>query len=429
MSIKKLPPSGNAVGAWDLLFSGNGGFSGRFAEQSRFAAHDTLFTGSATGAMHLALLGMKRLRPGKSEVVIPAWCCPSVAQAVLQAELVPVLADLDPDTFAYSAASLRDVVTERTLAVLLVHFFGIRVPVPDLRFPPAAPAPITPSDPVDPSPAAAPAPFFLRDCAQDFFFRRDAGADHPTFYSFGRGKSLNGGHGGALCLPPGSPLLAPCREALAGFPAEGNPLPKALLINLLSHPLLFGLLTRLPMLRIGETKWEAPLVFTRMHPSFPRLAEPMLDALNRNLQAYAALIDGYAGLSEGSQGKARAPWHRYDPGSAPIRFPLLIEDAALRRRFMEGLNRSFGGVTGQYPDLLPNLPGAPAGLFQGGSVADPAGHPGGYPDRVPDRFPDRFPGCERIAKQIVTLPITAWLRGRSDRFLAHARMLLSGGTP
>jgi hypothetical protein len=413
MSIKKLPPSGNAVGAWDLLFSGNGGFPGRFAEQSRFAVHDTLFTGSATGAMHLALLGMKRLRPGKSEVVIPAWCCPSVAQAVLQAELVPVLADLDPDTFAYSAANLRDVVTERTLAVLLVHFFGIRVPVPVLGFPPAPPEPSAPSTASVPSPAAAP-PFFLRDCAQDFFFRRDAGADHPTFYSFGRGKSLNGGHGGALCLPPGSPLLAPCREALAGFPAEANPLPKALLINLLSHPLLFGLLTRLPMLRIGETKWEAPLVFTRMHPSFPRLAEPMLDALNRNLQAYAALIDGYAGLSEGSQGRARAPWGGYDPGSAPIRFPLLIEDAALRRRFMEELNRSFGGVTGQYPDLLPNLPGAPAGVFQGGSAAGP---------------PGRFPGCERIAKQIVTLPITAWLRGKSDRFLAHARMLLSGGTP
>ncbi|MEO6095538.1 MAG: DegT/DnrJ/EryC1/StrS family aminotransferase [Fibrobacteria bacterium] len=404
MSIKKLPPSGNAVGAWNLLFAGNGGFSGRFAERSRFAAHDTLFTGSATGAMYLALLGMKRLRPGKTEVVIPAWCCPSVAQAVLQAELVPVLADLDPDTFAYSAANLRTAVTERTLTVLLVHFFGIRVPVPDLSLPSS---PSAPSSPALPSDAPVTPPFFLRDCAQDFFFRRDAAADHPTFYSFGRGKSLNGGHGGALCLPPGSPLLNPCREALEGFTDVGNPLPKALLINLLSHPLLFGLLTRLPMLRIGETKWEAPLVFTRMHPSFPRLAEPMLDALDRNLHVYADLIGGYARLQEKSQGKARAPWRGYEPGNAPIRFPLLIEDPTLRRTFMEGLNGSFGGVTGQYPDLLPNLAGAPAGMVQAGP----------------------YPGCERIAKQIVTLPITAWLRGCENRFLAHARMLLSAETP
>ena len=332
--------------------------------------------------MFLALMAMRRLHPERKAVVLPAWCCPSVAQAVIQAGLRPVLADLDAGSLAYSEESLAGSVTPDTLAVLLVHFFGLPVPAPALPQPP---------------------PFFLRDCAQDFLFRRDRDHDLPTFYSFGRGKSLNGGHGGALCLPPGSPLLAPGREILEGFPPASNPLPKLLLINWLSHPLAFGALSRLSFLRIGETRWESPLAFTRMHPDFHRLAGPLLDALEENLPAYGALIGEYAGLAAASQGSASVPGPGYAAGKAPIRFPLLISDPALRARFMDGMNAAFGGVTGQYPELLPKLPGAPA--------LDPGGP---------------YAGSERIAKRIVTLPVTSWLRQDRGAFLALARKLLSG---
>ncbi len=387
MGIKKMPPSGNAVGALELCFSraGDGVFPRRFSAASRFSAQDILFTGSATGAMYLALLGMKRIHADKPQVVMPAWCCPSVAQAVLQAGLQPVFADLDPETFAYTDG-LRASINDKTLAVLLVHFFGIRVPVPQL--------PLSP-------------PFFLRDCAQDFMFRRgrEEDADLPAFYSFGRGKSLNGGHGGALCLPAGSPLLSACRELLDGFPSAGNPLLKALILNGLSHPMAFGLLTRLPFLSIGETRWEDPLRFTRMHPGFLRLAAALLDALERNLHAYAGLVSEYARLPALSRGAARAPGPGYDRGNVPVRYPLLIADPSLRQRFMAGLNKSFGGVTGQYPDLLTRLSGAPAGLAPGGP----------------------HPGCERIAREIITLPVTAWIRNERAAFLSRAQNLLVGG--
>jgi hypothetical protein len=176
------------------------------------------------------------------------------------------------------------------------------------------------------------------------------------------------------------------------------------LLNFLSRPMAFGLLTQLPFLGIGGPVWDAPLRFTRMHPAFLRLAGPLLDGLERNFTAYLDLVGEYARLPGLSKGAARAPG-AYGAGNVPVRFPLLIADPILRRRVMEGLNKSFGGVTGQYPDLLTRLPGAPADLDPGGP----------------------HPGCERIARQIITLPVTAWLHGKRAGFLSRAQKLLAGG--
>lgn len=382
MVWSRLPPSGNAAATIDLLFARKDGFAARFARRNGFAEERTLFTGSGTGALYLALLGLKGLHPDRREVILPAWCCPSVPQAVLQAGLTPVLADLDPETFCYRDEELRALAGDATLTILIVHFFGIRPARPHLPNPP---------------------PFLLRDCAQDFHFRDAGENDCGVFYSFGRGKSLNGGHGGALCLPEG-PWLSACRDLLEKFPPAGHPVPKALVINALSHPMAFGLLTRLPFLSIGGTVWEENMVFTRMHPEFPRLAAPLLDALERHMHGYAGLVREYLRLPAMTRGTARVPATDYGENNVPIRFPILIADAARRERVRAGLNGMFGGVTGQYPEILGRLPGAPA------SISGGAG---------------RYPGCETIAREILTLPVTAWLlRGRAA-FLDEARRLLA----
>ena len=382
MTFSRIPPSGNAVSMGSLFTSGRGDFRGIFSHHCGFPGRDILYAGSGTAALYVALSGLKRLHPGRHEVVLPAWCCPSVPQAVLQASLKPVLVDLNPATFAYAPAALASAVSDRTLTVLLVHYFGIPHPKPELENPP---------------------PFFIRDCAQDFDFKNTEEADTAVFYSFGRGKSLNCGHGGALCLPENSALIPVCGKILETLPEPSlSPRVKALFINAFSHPLLFGIASSLPFLSVGKTIWEHPLRFTRIHPGFFAAAFASFAALEKYRDAYAAMVAAYiASLAEIPQ--VTLPFRNYGKEHLPVRFPLRVTNSALRKRLRDDLNRKFGGVTGQYPDILARLPG------------------------VPVEFPKEgfYPGAEKIAREVLTFPVTAWLEGREDAFLKECVTVLS----
>lgn len=331
-------------------------------------------TASGASALYVALKALAALEPGKRAVVIPAWCCPSVPQTILQAGLEPVLADLDPATLGYHPASLERTRGRKPLAVLLVHFFGIPQPLP----------------PGDWAGAA-----FLRDCAQDFDHHHDPedGAD-ACFYSFGRGKALNSGHGGALCLPAPGPFLDACRTVLEAMPvSRERTMPKALAINLLSQPRLFWALTRLPFLGIGATVWHAPLSFGAMAPGFGPLASACLEAYLQRRDFYRKLIGSYRALvrrCDPDSVSTPSPVH----ASLPTRFPLMVRDAALREALYRGANARFGGVTRMYPETLAHMPGAPAGMGEGAAC----------------------PGAQSVADGILTLPVTAELMGREERF-------------
>ena len=381
MAFSRIPPSGNAVPLTSFFKSEKSGFREIFSAHCGFPEQDILYANSGTGAFHLALLALKGLYPERREVILPAWCCPSVPQAILQAGLRPVQVDLDPATFAYPPAQLAAAVSNQTLTVLLVHYFGIPQPKPVLENPP---------------------PLFLRDCAQDFDFRNAFEPDCAVFYSFGRGKSLNAGHGGALCFPKNSPLRPLASAILETFPeASGNPRFKALLINAFSHPAAFGILSTLPFLSIGKTVWESPLHFTRIHPEFFKWSAACFESLETHRNDYATLVSEYIELLSSFQ-KVSLPYVNYTKDSLPVRFPLLVSDPVLREKLRNGLNSKFGGVTGQYPDILSKLPG------------------------VPNEFPHEgsFPGCERIAREILTVPVTAGLLNKTGAFPEETRLIL-----
>lgn len=380
MAFSRIPPGGNAVPLLRLFESNKADFRPVFSRHSGFPEKNVFYAGSGTGALYIALLALKRLYPERTEVVLPAWCCPSVPQAILQAGLRAVQMDLDPDTFAYPPQALDTAVTGRTLTILLVHYFGIPQPKPALRNPP---------------------PLFLRDCAQDFDFRNAREPDCALFYSFGRGKSLNSGHGGALVLPENSSnssLRALCGEILETFPkAAHSPRNKALLIEIFSHPAAFRIVSALPFLSIGKTVWEHPLRFTRIHPDFFGWATACFDVLEDHRNDYANLARAYAESLTGMDG-VLLPFIGYGKDHLPVRFPLRVTQAKLREKLQGNLNRKFGGVTGQYPDILSRLPGVPAEFPRDGF----------------------YPGCKKIAAEILTFPVTAWLLGKEGVFLKEA---------
>jgi perosamine synthetase len=78
---------------------------------------------SGTAALHLSLLAME-IGEG-DEVVIPSFVCPALLNAVRFVRAVPVLADIDRETFNLDILDLKRRVTGKTKAVIVPHMFGL----------------------------------------------------------------------------------------------------------------------------------------------------------------------------------------------------------------------------------------------------------------------------------------------------------------
>lgn len=77
---------------------------------------------SGTAAIHVAL-GMLNPEPGSEVITAPITDLGTIAPILYQ-QCLPVFADVDPDTFNMSPASIESLITDRTVAILLVHLFG-----------------------------------------------------------------------------------------------------------------------------------------------------------------------------------------------------------------------------------------------------------------------------------------------------------------
>jgi dTDP-4-amino-4,6-dideoxygalactose transaminase len=107
--------------------------SGRFVHGPKVEAFEAAFArrhgaehgvavSSGTTAL-VALLGAHEIGPG-DEVVVPAFTFFATVAAVLAVGAVPVLADIDPDTYCLDPEAARAAISPRTRAVMPVHLFG-----------------------------------------------------------------------------------------------------------------------------------------------------------------------------------------------------------------------------------------------------------------------------------------------------------------
>lgn len=77
---------------------------------------------SGTAALRIALLAA-RLRAG-DEVIVPPYTFIATATAVVEANCVPVFADIQPDTYNIDPEAIERSITPRTRAIIPVHFAG-----------------------------------------------------------------------------------------------------------------------------------------------------------------------------------------------------------------------------------------------------------------------------------------------------------------
>src|SRR5690606_9683769 len=86
-------------------------------------AAKVLLTGSGTAALEMACL-LLDLRPG-DEVIVPSFTFPSCANAIALRGAVPVFVDIRPETLNLDEELVEGAITERTRAIMPVHYAGI----------------------------------------------------------------------------------------------------------------------------------------------------------------------------------------------------------------------------------------------------------------------------------------------------------------
>ena len=104
---------------------GDGEFTRKCSEwiESKTGTAKCLLTTSCTHATELAAL-LSKVGPG-DEVIMPSYPFVSTADAFVLRGAVPVFVDIRPDTMNIDETLIEDAITERTKAIVPVHYAGV----------------------------------------------------------------------------------------------------------------------------------------------------------------------------------------------------------------------------------------------------------------------------------------------------------------
>lgn len=105
--------------------AGDGIFTGKCNEwlEQRIGCNKALLTHSCTAALELAAI-LCDLEPG-DEVIVPSYTFVSTANAFVLQGAVPVFVDIREDTLNIDESKIEAAITERTRAILPVHYAGV----------------------------------------------------------------------------------------------------------------------------------------------------------------------------------------------------------------------------------------------------------------------------------------------------------------
>jgi len=79
-------------------------------------------TSSGSGALDIAVKAIG-IGPG-DEVIVPPYTFVATATCVLQNNAIPIFVDIDPDTYNIDTNKIEEAITEKTKAIIPVHFGG-----------------------------------------------------------------------------------------------------------------------------------------------------------------------------------------------------------------------------------------------------------------------------------------------------------------
>lgn len=203
-----------------------------------------VFTNGGTTALAMALK-IAESRTISTQVALPAYCCPDVATAAVFAGQQIHLYDIDPDTLQPDWESLRQCLKRGARSAVMVHLFGRTV---DWHQAEAI--------------AAEFGALLVEDAAQGAgarWYGRPVGSlGSLAVLSFGRGKGINAGGGGALIVNgelTETDVTSHMRPVSLG--ASCMHWAQTAITQALSHPAVFGIPASVPQLGLGETRYRS----------------------------------------------------------------------------------------------------------------------------------------------------------------------------
>jgi dTDP-4-amino-4,6-dideoxygalactose transaminase len=90
--------------------------------ESYFGVKHAITVNSATSGLYTAI-GALGIGPG-DEVIVPPYTMSASASAILIYNAIPVFVDVDEDTFCINPLKIKQAITPRTKAIMVVHLFG-----------------------------------------------------------------------------------------------------------------------------------------------------------------------------------------------------------------------------------------------------------------------------------------------------------------
>ncbi len=146
--------------------------------QSFLGIKKILFFGSGREAIYYCIFNLSKIS-NKKEVIIPAFICPSVPNAIRKAGLKPILCDIELGSYSIEKKSIERVLSDDTIAILKADLYGF--PSEVLKYPNI---------------------FSIEDCAQSFGAeingKKTGLFGDFSIFSFGMSKVLSLYGGGAL---------------------------------------------------------------------------------------------------------------------------------------------------------------------------------------------------------------------------------------
>ena len=102
-------------------------YQGKLAQYIGVDESRVLLFYTAHAGLSFLLEHLKNVYPNKSEVIVPAFTCTVVTNAVTAAGLKPVFVDIELDTYSLNMENLGEIIKKRSnviLAVIIQHLFG-----------------------------------------------------------------------------------------------------------------------------------------------------------------------------------------------------------------------------------------------------------------------------------------------------------------
>ena len=86
---------------------------------------------SGTDALHLALRALD-IGPG-DEVIAPSFTFAATAEAIRYVGATPIFVDIDPITLNMDPACVKNAISDKTQAIIIVHLFGLSAEVDEIK--------------------------------------------------------------------------------------------------------------------------------------------------------------------------------------------------------------------------------------------------------------------------------------------------------